>query len=65
MSRADVLDISDLLQDAGAAIVDDSFLRCFKQASTEPWNWNAYLFPLWVVGLIVRYFILFPLRLTV
>ena len=28
--RADVLDISSPLNDAAAAIVDDSFLRCFK-----------------------------------
>ena len=84
--RHTLLDISPLLQDAGAAIVDDSFLRCFQVAtwlqlallsaqltslstlatlqgvSTEPWNWNAYLFPIWSLGLIVRYLILFPLR---
>ena len=61
-NRQDLLDVSPLLQDAGAAIVDDSFLRCFQSASTDPWNWNIYLFPLWLVGLLVRYLILFPIR---
>ena len=60
--RRDLLDISPLVQDAAAAIVDDSFLRCFQGQSSDPWNWNIYLFPLWAVGLAVRYVILFPLR---
>lgn len=50
------------MQDAAAAIVDDSFLRCFQSQSTDPWNWNIYLAPLWAVGVVVRYLILFPLR---
>ena len=62
LRRQELLDISPLLQDAASAIVDDSFLRCFQQASSDPWNWNIYLFPLWLVGLIVRHAILFPLR---
>ena len=28
----------------------------------DPWNWNAYLFPLWCLGVLVRNLILFPLR---
>ncbi|KAL4452735.1 hypothetical protein ABPG75_008397 [Micractinium tetrahymenae] len=60
---ADVLDISSPLNDAAAAIVDDSFLRCFKTLPDDPWNWNAYLFPLWLMGVVVRNCILFPLRL--
>ena len=62
MCRPALLDISPLLQDAAAAIVDDSFLRCFQGVSGDPWNWNLYLFPLWFLGLILRYLILFPLR---
>nr|ALK24260.1 glycerol-3-phosphate acyltransferase [Lobosphaera incisa]UUT39807.1 glycerol-3-phosphate acyltransferase [Lobosphaera incisa] len=58
----DLLDISPLLNDAAAAIVDDSFLRCFTSASSDPWNWNIYLFPIWLLGLVFRYGILFPLR---
>ena len=42
--------------------MDDSFLRCFQGASTEPWNWNLYLAPLWTLGMLMRYLILFPLR---
>lgn len=60
--RHDILDISSPLNDAAAALVDDSFLRCFKTLPDEPWNWNAYLFPLWAAGVVVRNGILFPLR---
>ncbi|KDD75566.1 hypothetical protein H632_c615p1 [Helicosporidium sp. ATCC 50920] len=59
-----VLDISSPLSDAAAAIVDDSFSRCFTSSNDEPWNWNLYLMPLWGLGLAVRYLILFPIRLA-
>lgn len=62
--RSLVLDISGPLNDAAAAIVDDSFLRCFTSSLDEPWNWNLYLMPLWVLGVVVRNFILFPIRLA-
>jgi hypothetical protein len=61
----DILDISSPLNDAAAALVDDSFLRCFKTLPDEPWNWNIYLYPLWAVGVVVRNCILFPLRLII
>ena len=59
----EVLDISQLLRDAGSAIVDDSFLRCFTSAPDEPWNWNLYLAPLWALGVVFRHAVLFPLRM--
>ncbi|KAL1366364.1 hypothetical protein HN51_014202 [Arachis hypogaea] len=58
----DLLDISPTLSEAAGAIVDDSFLRCFKSIRSEPWNWNVYLFPLWCFGVVIRYLILFPAR---
>lgn len=61
----DLLDISPTLTEAAGAIVDDSFTRCFKSIPPEPWNWNVYLFPLWCLGVGVRYLILFPLRVLV
>lgn len=57
-----MLDASPLLMDASAAVVDDSFTRCFKSQAEDPWNWNIYLFPLWCLGVLVRHCILFPLR---
>ncbi|RVX12070.1 Glycerol-3-phosphate acyltransferase 9 [Vitis vinifera] len=59
----DLLDISPTLTEAAGAIVDDSFTRCFKSNPPEPWNWNVYLFPLWCLGVVIRYGILFPTRL--
>jgi glycerol-3-phosphate O-acyltransferase 3/4 len=44
------------------ALMQDSFTRCFKSNSPEPWNWNIYLFPLWCLGVVIRYGLLFPLR---
>ncbi|KAK4477267.1 hypothetical protein RD792_016481 [Penstemon davidsonii] len=61
----DLLDISPTLTEAAGAIVDDSFTRCFKSNPPEPWNWNIYLFPLWCLGVVFRYGILFPLRVIV
>jgi len=59
-----LLDCSGMLQDACAAIVDDSFNRCFQENDEAPWNFNFYLLPLWWLGWVVRHFVLFPIRLT-
>ncbi|KAK8939963.1 hypothetical protein KSP40_PGU013019 [Platanthera guangdongensis] len=61
----DFLDISPTLTEAAGAIIDDSFTRCFKSNPPEPWNWNIYLFPLWCLGVMIRYGLLFPLRLAI
>ncbi|CAA0816809.1 glycerol-3-phosphate acyltransferase 9 [Striga hermonthica] len=61
----DLLDISPTLTEAAGAVVDDSFTRCFKSNHPEPWNWNIYLFPLWCLGVFVRYGFLFPLSFFV
>ena len=52
-----------LVRQGFTAIVDDSFTRCFKSKKVVRWNWNCYLWPCWAVGVVVRYLILFPLRL--
>jgi glycerol-3-phosphate O-acyltransferase 3/4 len=33
-------------------------------SKADPWNWNLYLFPLWAGGVLLRYAVLFPLRLA-
>jgi len=45
-------------------IVQDGFSRCFESSRSQPWNWNLYLWPLWACGVLIRYCVLFPLRLT-
>jgi hypothetical protein len=52
-----------LVHQGFTAVVDDSFTRCFKTKKVVRWNWNCYLWPCWAVGVVVRYLILFPLRL--
>ena len=63
--RHELLDVSGTLNAAAAAIVNDTFTKCFKSNPPDPWNWNAYLMPLWVCGCVVRYGILFPVRYAV
>jgi len=48
-----------------ASVVDDSFTRCFKSKKRIPWNWNAYLYVAWLLSIVLRYTVLFPLRLAV
>eukprot|EP00775_Hariotina_reticulata_P008732 gene8732-8913_t len=59
-----MLNINSVLTDAAAAMVDDSFLKCFTSAAPDPWNWNFYLAPLWLMGVVFRHCVLFPIRLT-
>jgi len=46
-------------------IVEDNFWKCFESKKPRPWNWNMYLFPFWLLGFVVRYFFLFPVRLLI
>jgi hypothetical protein len=59
-----LLDASGVLQDAASAIIDDTFNACFAFSDNPAWNWNFYLFPLWCVGVVLRYLVLFPIRLA-
>lgn len=60
----EALDISSTLEEGVSAIVDDSFTKCFNKANPTLWNFNAYLFPFWFLGVLVRYLVLFPVRLV-
>jgi len=55
-------DIVPMVNDAAQMIVQDTFTSCFLSSSPRPWNWNVYLFPAWILGIIVRYCMLLPLR---
>jgi len=58
----DLTDIIPFIHDGVEDIVQDDFSRCFESETPQPWNWNAYLYPMWAVGVVIRYCILFPLR---
>ena len=60
-----LLDISPIVTDGMRTMVDDEFNRCFTSSRYEPWNWTWYLFPMWVLGIILRHCILFPIRLII
>jgi len=60
-----LLDVAPMVVDGEKVLVEDEFSRCFMSASYGPWNWNAYLFPMWLLGMLVRHLVLFPVRLVV
>ena len=45
-------------------MVQDNFNRCFSVSQEPAWNWNFYLAPMWLMGVIIRYALLLPLRFT-
>jgi glycerol-3-phosphate O-acyltransferase 3/4 len=55
-------DVVPFLNGGAKAIYQDSFTQCFRTEPSVAWNWNVYLFPLWLVGVLVRYVLLMPLR---
>ena len=64
-STTSVFSLRDLLpfvSHAVSTVIQDDFSRCFQSAHSPPWNWNFYLWPLWAMGVLTRYFFLFPLR---
>jgi len=44
-------------------ITEDDFNKCFQSRRIKAWNWTIYMYPAWLVGVFVRYCILFPARL--
>eukprot|EP00698_Gefionella_okellyi_P004075 TRINITY_DN1379_c0_g1_i3.p1 TRINITY_DN1379_c0_g1~~TRINITY_DN1379_c0_g1_i3.p1 ORF type:complete len:417 (+),score=93.67 TRINITY_DN1379_c0_g1_i3:84-1334(+) len=66
--EAKVFEFTDALEpvvEGVQLLVADDFTRCFEQRNSTAWNWNIYLFPLWAVGVFVRYGIVFPVRLLI
>lgn len=57
-------DLIPFVQHGLSKIIEDDFSKCFQAARSPPWNWNFYLYPLWLAGVLIRYCILFPIRLT-
>ncbi len=39
-------------------------LQCFTSMTPDPWNWNAYLWPTWALGVVLRQCVLLPLRVV-
>jgi len=55
-------DILENINSGAQVIVDDDFSLCFKRPERRPWNFNAYLFGLWLIGVALRYLIILPIR---
>lgn len=56
------LDITPFCRNAMAAVVEDSFTKCFESKEKVRWDNTFYLLPLSYAGAVVRYCVLFPIR---
>eukprot|EP00054_Salpingoeca_dolichothecata_P010707 m.59615 g.59615 ORF g.59615 m.59615 type:complete len:430 (+) comp19116_c0_seq1:70-1359(+) len=59
------LDVAPFVRNSMEAVVQDSFTQCFESRERDRWNFNFYLFPLYYIGVIIRYCILLPCRLLI
>eukprot|EP00038_Savillea_parva_P008186 m.175293 g.175293 ORF g.175293 m.175293 type:complete len:520 (+) comp13966_c0_seq1:71-1630(+) len=59
------MDITPFLRSAVDAILRDSFTKCFESKDRVKWDNTFYLFPVYWVGIFLRYFVLFPFRLVI
>eukprot|EP01132_Coremiostelium_polycephalum_P001242 gene1242-1566_t len=62
--KFNLVDVAPFLSDGIEVLVEDEFTKCFTSKRIKAWNWNVYLYPAWLLGLFIRFCILFPLRLT-
>lgn len=46
-------------------IAEDDFWKCFEKTKVIAWNFTPMLFLFWVVGVLIRYFVLFPIRVVI
>lgn len=60
----DLTDIVPTLTESASVVVQDEFTACFESAPRKSWNWNIYLLPIWLIGIFLRYCVLFPIRLV-
>lgn len=59
------LDVAPFCRNAMAAVVEDSFTKCFESKEKVRWDNTFYLLPLSYAGAVIRYGILFPLRILI
>jgi len=59
------MDTAPFIRSAIDAILSDSFTQCFESKVRERWDNTFYLFPVYWIGLVLRYFVLFPCRLVI
>jgi len=57
--------VLEFLENGMSVIVEDDFSLCFRRTKRRPWNFNFYLMIFWSIGVVIRYCILFPLRLII
>lgn len=57
-------DIVSFVSQGIQTVANDDFSKCFQSHPRDAWNFNFYLYPLWLLGVVFRYAILFPVRLV-
>ncbi|KAJ3428513.1 acyltransferase-like [Anaeramoeba flamelloides] len=63
--EGDLLEATALLKQGMQSIVSDNFMDIMSEKKKKNWNFVWYLFIFWVLGAILRYFVLFPLRFAI
>jgi glycerol-3-phosphate O-acyltransferase 3/4 len=59
------LDVTPFVRNAMSAVVEDSFTKCFESQEKVRWDNTFYLLPLSYAGVLIRYGVLFPIRLLI
>lgn len=59
------LDVTPFVRNAMSAVVEDSFTKCFESKEKVRWDNTFYLLPLSYAGALIRYLVLFPMRLLI
>ncbi|GAM20281.1 hypothetical protein SAMD00019534_034560, partial [Acytostelium subglobosum LB1] len=62
--KFNLCDVAPFISDGVEVLVEDEFTKCFTSPEINAWNWNFYLYPAWILGVFIRYGVLFPLRLS-
>ena len=55
--------IAGLVGDFAQTLVSDSFTECFKSPKRISYNYTVFLYIFYVIGVIIRWCILLPLRM--
>ncbi|KAJ5072051.1 acyltransferase-like [Anaeramoeba ignava] len=64
-TNGDFFEAAKFVSEGMQVIVDDQFSRAFKKKNYKPWNFEKYLYPVWILGVLFRYLVLFPLRVLI
>ncbi|KAJ3452558.1 acyltransferase-like [Anaeramoeba flamelloides] len=63
--EGDLLEATALLKQGMQSVVSDNFMEIMREKETDHWNYVWYLFIFWLIGVVFRYLVLFPIRFII